>query len=100
MSGAEFVFVDGDMADLMPQFFANRALDLAGIRAALEASDFSVVRQLGHSLKGVGGAYGFDKVSRLGAEMERAAGAGDANAIARLAGELESYLASVKVSFT
>jgi HPt (histidine-containing phosphotransfer) domain-containing protein len=99
MPGADVVFVEGDLADLMPQFFANRALELARIRAALAGAEFSVVRRVAHGLKGVGGAYGFDEVSRLGAAIEMAAGAADASTIARLASELECYLANVNVSF-
>ena len=91
------VKVDEDIADLVPKFLVNRKNDVETLRAAQSRGDKEAVRKLGHTLKGVGGGYGFPVISEIGARIEEAALAGDSATIERSIAELGEYLARVRV---
>lgn len=91
--------VDAQVAALLPRYLANRAADVARIRAALDAADFETARQIAHAMKGSGGSYGLPEVSRFGTSMEESASQRDAEATANLAARLEGYLAQVEAAF-
>ena len=88
--------IDPDLEDLIPGFLANRARDVTTIRALLASGDFDGIRILGHSMKGAGGGYGFDRITELGGTMETAAAAGDAATIAQANDALDDYLSRVE----
>ena len=73
MSDIHVVKVAKDLEDLIPVFMKNRAKEVDTLRAAVGASDFEQLRQLGHRMKGVGNSYGFAHVSTLGKRIEDAA---------------------------
>lgn len=93
------VIVDADIADLIPGFLNNRAKDVATLRDRAARGDFDAVRMLGHSMKGAGGGYGFDRISEIGATIETAAGRTDARSVLAAADALEDYLARVEITF-
>lgn len=93
------VTVDADLEDLIPGFMDNRRKDLEKLRAAMTEVDFAGVQSIGHSLKGVGGGYGFHGLSEIGAGLENAAKAKDQTSVAQLVGELSDYLARVDIVF-
>lgn len=93
------VTIDPDLADLVPGYLGNRRADVDRIGSALKASDFAMVRRLGHSMKGTGGGYGFEEITRLGGLIEDAALATDADAVRALCSELAHYLAVVEVDY-
>lgn len=93
------VTVAKDLEDLVPVFMKNRHKELDSLRAALAASDFEQLRQLGHRMKGVGNSYGFDKVSTLGKTIEDGAHAGDRAALEADIAVYADYLAKVKVTY-
>ena len=65
------VQVEEDIADLVDGFLANQrrlVKDLS--RPGITQEE---VRKAGHSMKGVGGMYGFHWISRFGAHLERVA---------------------------
>ena len=64
------VQVDEDLEDLIPGFLENRKQDVENLRQELEQKNFVNVTSIGHSIKGVGGGYGFDLMSELGAKIE------------------------------
>jgi len=97
MSDKLIIAVDPQIAALVPRFLANRAADVAKIRAALAGADFDTIRRAGHGMKGSGGGYGFPEISRLGSAMEEGARRQDAAAIAELATSLEAYLARIEI---
>jgi len=100
MSDRITVEVEADLEDLVPVFLDNRRKDVARLEALLEADDYTEIRKIGHSLKGVGGGYGFDPITDLGAEIETAALAGDAATIRQARARLADYLDRVDVVFT
>jgi hypothetical protein len=90
------VNVDPDLADLIPGFLNNRTKDVETIRTLLGKGDFEAIRLLGHSMKGAGGGYGFDRITELGDVIESAAIKGDAATIGAINDELADYLARVE----
>ena len=91
--------VDEDLEDLIPGFLENRVADVEKLKQAHQANDFETIRSIGHSLKGVGGGYGFVRMSELGAEIETAAKNQQIDIIKSGIGELESYLTRVDITF-
>jgi HPt (histidine-containing phosphotransfer) domain-containing protein len=89
--------VDPDLAELIPGFLANREQDVATIRTALPQGDLTLIRRIGHGMKGEGAAFGFDGLSDLGAELEQAALAADTSEIARLSDAIADYLGRVEL---
>ena len=72
-SGKIIVYVDADIEDLVPGFLERRHLDIGLMLDALAIEDYETVRDLGHSIKGVGGFYGFDRITEIGQALEEAA---------------------------
>ncbi len=93
------VEVDKDLEDIVPAFLANRTADVATLSAALGAGDFEAIRILGHTLKGIGGGYGFERITELGAMLEEAAKVQDRPAIATAIAQLSIYLQTVQVVY-
>ena len=93
------VVVDSDLEELIPGFMENRKQDLHSLKNALETGDHDAMQSIGHSLKGVGGGYGFEELSRLGAEVEISAKASNHDMLVKLVGELDDYLNRVQVVF-
>ncbi len=91
--------VDPDLEDLIPGFLENRTIDLDKLRTHLELNDFTNVQSIGHSLKGVGGGYGFMLMSELGAEIESAAKVKDANKIREKIDQLDDYLQRIEIEY-
>lgn len=93
------VYVDRELADIVPVFLSNRRKDLAALRTALADKDFETIRVLSHRMKGDGGGYGFDRITEIGGAMELAAARHDHPAIDRHTAELEDFLARVDVVY-
>jgi HPt (histidine-containing phosphotransfer) domain-containing protein len=100
MSERITVMVESDLEDLVPGFLENRRKDVTRIEALLVGRDFDALRKIGHSLKGVGGGYGFDPITDLGATIEKAALQGDDATIRDACRRLADYLDRVDVVFT
>lgn len=91
--------VDEDLEDLIPGFLENRNTDLEKLKQAQQENDFETIRSIAHSLKGVGGGYGFVRMSELGAEIETAAKNQQIDIIKSGVDELASYLSKVDITF-
>lgn len=83
----------------MPLFLEHREQDVQVIIAALQAGDFRTVQSLGHSMKGAGGGYGFERITEIGAELEAAGIAGDAASALQWNEELSRYLEEIEVRY-
>jgi histidine phosphotransfer protein HptB len=94
------VQVDPDLEELVPGFLENRSLDVKKLRSELEKNDFENIRSIGHSIKGVGGGYGFALISELGANIETAAKENNTDAIHENINRLDDYLKYVEVEYT
>ena len=93
------VQVDEDLEDLIPGFLENRNTDVNKLKTALDSGNFADLTSIGHSLKGVGGGYGFDQMSELGAAIESAAKAEDADTVRDKINLLEDYLQRVEIEY-
>ena len=93
------VEIDIDLEDLIPGYLQNRADDITAMRSAIADNDLDSVRVTGHSMKGSGGAYGFDRITEIGAALEIAARDGDTSALEPLIAELEQYIDAVEPVF-
>ena len=93
------VKVDPDLEELIPGFLENRGKDLTKLRAAMDRKDLPAIQSIGHSLKGVGGGYGFMRLSEIGAELEVAAKNGNAAPLPDLINALADYLSRVVVEY-
>lgn len=91
------VRIDKDLEDLIPGYIENRKKDVSAIFNALKNSDFEAIRIIGHSMKGSGGGYGFDRITEIGKMIEDAAKAMDAEGIAAQNNELSLYLSRLKI---
>ena len=99
MSDIHVVKVAKDLEDLIPVFMKNRAKEVDTLRAAVGASDFEQLRQLGHRMKGVGNSYGFAHVSTLGKRIEDAAKVSDTGALQACVDEYADYLGKVSIVY-
>ncbi len=97
--GKILVDIDPELEDLIPGFLSNRQRDIERVLAALAQDDFEAIRVIGHSMKGAGGGYGFDKLTELGAELEQAAIAQSRDEIKTLVDSLGDYLERVEVVY-
>jgi CheY-like chemotaxis protein len=68
------------LAARVPKFLQNRRRDVSAIRSALTRGDFATVDRLGHSMKGSGASFGFQRIGDLGAALEHAARTADHDA--------------------
>jgi len=93
------VQVDPDLEDLIPGFLENRSLEVEKLRAELDKNDFENIRSIGHSIKGVGGGYGFELMSELGANIETAAKENNTDAIQENINRLDDYLKNIVVEY-
>lgn len=93
------VIIDSDLEELIPGFMENRRQDVENLMAASENRDFESLRSIGHSLKGVGGGYGFMLITELGAAIESAAKEQDLDTASKCIKELSGYLQRVEIRY-
>lgn len=93
------VNVDIDLEDLIPGFLQNRSKEFESLHDALERQDFQSIQSIGHSLKGVGGGYGFDGMSDLGAKIEALAEAQELAELTDIIKQYENYLERIEIVF-
>jgi HPt (histidine-containing phosphotransfer) domain-containing protein len=93
------VTIDKDLEELIPGFLQNRNKDVAVLKEALAQGKIDTLKSVGHSLKGVGGGYGFDGLSEIGAEIERLAKSGETAGMAELILRMDEYLDKIDIVF-
>jgi CheY-like chemotaxis protein len=93
------VKVDKDLEDLIPGYLEKRLVDVSSIRDAAGSGNFEAIRVLGHTMKGSGGGYGFDRITEIGRQIEDAAKQGDKDECLRRADELASYLTHLTITY-
>ncbi|MGK0296545.1 MAG: HPt (histidine-containing phosphotransfer) domain-containing protein [Gammaproteobacteria bacterium] len=93
------VTIDSDLEDLIPGFLVNRNKDVVSLKEALINAKLETLQSIGHSLKGVGGGYGFHRLSEIGAEIESKAKSGVTNGIDELIKNMEDYLGQLEIIY-
>src|SRR5574337_2202298 len=91
------VYVDEEIADLVPEFLENRRRDVDRIKRLIEEDRYEELARLGHTMKGTGGGYGFTEISDIGEAIEEAGARRDREAVMSLCERLETFLAAVTV---
>ncbi len=91
------VRVPGILMDLIPQYLANRKLEVAALESAVTGEDFLSIQSIGHKLKGNAGSYGFYDLTDLGEILERAGKTHDLNSARSAIFEYRQYLENVQV---
>ncbi|WP_054943498.1 Hpt domain-containing protein [Paenibacillus ihuae] len=92
------VWIDEDIAELIPGYMGRRREDLAELSASLEHGEFDRITGIGHSLKGSGGGYGFTGISEIGRNLEQYASLRDEVRVKECVELLEHYLNTVEIS--
>lgn len=93
------VSIDSDLEELIPGFLANRKKDIETLRQAMTENKPASLQSIGHSLKGVGGGYGFHEISEIGAEIEKRAKSGDISGVGELIERMADYLDRVEIVY-
>lgn len=93
------VVVDSDLEELIPGFINKRQEDICAILAAAQTRDYETIRIIGHTLKGIGGGYGFDAITELGAAIEQSGKLKDLAKAQKLAQAMKEYLETVEVHY-
>jgi HPt (histidine-containing phosphotransfer) domain-containing protein len=89
------VKVDEDILDMIDGFLKNQRLEVAKLRTAIGEKDMEKARRIGHSMKGVGGMYGFDWITLIAIEIQTAAKENPA-LLPDLVEQLDKYLLQVR----
>lgn len=98
-SKKNIVHIDPDLEELIPEYLENRHKDVVSITQLLKDEDFEKIRLLGHSMKGSGGGYGFDRITEIGKSIENAALEKNQDIIRNSIEGLSSYLNCVEISY-
>jgi HPt (histidine-containing phosphotransfer) domain-containing protein len=77
--------IESDLISLLPDFIKNRNEDLRLINSYIETKNFDGIRKMGHDLRGVPGAFGYDFLVDLGYKIEMAARNQELNTLIDLA---------------
>ncbi len=93
------VEIDVDLEELIPEFLEMKRSDIRSIDTYIKEKDFEKIRIIGHSMKGAGSGYGFDRITEIGADIERAAENDDSKTIALKNAELSDYLNRVEMIY-
>lgn len=93
------VYIDPDLAEIVPGFLENRRRDVQFLKTALQHNDLKTIRVLGHRMKGDGGGYGFDTISAIGEALELAAAQQDRVTIEQQTSKLNDFLTRLDVVY-
>lgn len=86
------VWIDEDIAELIPGYLERRKEDLTHMTEAIQRSDFDSIQHMGHSMKGSGGGYGLRMISDIGRQLEESAALKDVNSIHICRYQLQHYV--------
>ena len=94
------VVVDADLEELIPEYLEMTGKDIETLREALGRKDLETLRVVGHTLKGSGSGYGFDRVTEIGGRIETLAKASSLDEISGLVKDLASYFKRVRITYS
>ncbi|WP_022851503.1 transporter substrate-binding domain-containing protein [Limisalsivibrio acetivorans] len=98
MDGNEiYVRVPDDFKEIAPRYLDAVKGKSSEAVEALEKGDYDSIHIIGHSMKGEGSAFGFDKISQYGAEIQFAADNSDHDGVKKATDALIDYLDRVRL---
>ena len=65
--------VEAELVDLLPNFLKNRHAEIKILKAWIEGQDFAEIKKIGHDLRGIPGAFGYNFLVEIGKKIEMAA---------------------------
>jgi CheY-like chemotaxis protein len=93
------VSVDPDLQELIPSFLQHRRQEITLLQEAFARSDYETIGKLAHTIKGVGGGYGFKRLSEITESLELAVLHRNSSDIQNELSALVDYLARVEVVY-
>lgn len=93
------VNIESDMKELIPGFLNNRRKDVEKIKQMLNENDLESIQLVGHTMKGNGAGYGFERISELGKMIEDAAKANQIDEVSNLNNELSFFIENVEITY-
>ena len=90
------VQVDPGISDLVDEFLDTSRRDSVRLLAHVNERDFRAAAEIGHRLKGTGGAFGFTDLTDIGRDIESAAHERRLDALEDSALRLRLYLAGIR----
>jgi CheY-like chemotaxis protein/HPt (histidine-containing phosphotransfer) domain-containing protein len=91
------ISVDPDLEPLIPDFLQSIRSETRHLIELLHEGNYADIQRIGHSLKGVGGGYGFQRITEIGAQIEQAARSSRHDGIELGIADLRDYLARVQI---
>jgi HPt (histidine-containing phosphotransfer) domain-containing protein len=91
------VYVPEYAIKLIPNFIKNREKDIKNIEDSLQKKDFEIIERIGHSMKGSGAIYGFDRLSEVGKLLEESAKKKNLAEIKNNLEELKNYMGRIEI---
>lgn len=91
------VKIDPDFAELIPNFLGNRKKDATLLKVAVLEKDFVTLKDMGHTIKGTCGGYGFNELATVGERIEHFAIQKDLDSVQYWVNEFCTYLDRVKL---
>jgi hypothetical protein len=86
------VIIESDLVSLLPDFIKNRTEDLDQLVNFIETRNFDGIKKMGHDLRGVPGAFGYDFLVDIGYKIEMAARNEDINSLVQLVRQYDNLM--------
>ena len=93
------VYADPDIADEIPWYLGQVKEYTEAIEKAMGNTDFEIIEDTGHRMKGSGETFGFDAISEIGKSLEQAAKEKNLDEIQKKVKELSRYIEVVEVVY-
>lgn len=93
------VHIDPELRPLIAGFLEKRRAEVTTLRDRVAEGDLDGLQAAGHSLKGLGGGYGFEELSELGRSLEAHAKDGDLEAVRSTITAIADYVDHVQVVY-
>jgi signal transduction histidine kinase/AmiR/NasT family two-component response regulator/HPt (histidine-containing phosphotransfer) domain-containing protein len=94
------VWVDPDLAALIPDFLQSIRDQVSHLSELMHANNFADIQKIAHSLKGVGGGFGFQRITDIGAQIELDARSIRYDGVELGIADLIDYLSRVQIATT
>lgn len=99
LKASPVVFVEADLADLIPSYLSHRWADLAMAHKLLQAGDYERLARMGHRIRGSASPYGFGPLGEIAEALEEAANRGDRPAVMSQLHRFDSFLRTVRIEY-
>ncbi len=93
------VFVEADLADLIPSYLSHRWADLAMAHKLLQAGDYERLARMGQRICGNASAYGFGPLGEIAVGLEQAAGQRERSAVMFQLARFDDFLRTVRIEY-